>query len=121
MSHKNLQDLIKNLQEFYKCPSCETNYHFEDIKFLGEIEVYCFVQLTCHECSLPVLATVSNTTKTSRPKRTDLKPSEKAKFVSRGIISAGEIAEFHRYITRSRSGLNPTISRNTRRNSRPTS
>ena len=57
MSHKNLQELIKNLQEFYKCPSCETNYHFEDIRFLGEIEVYCFVQLTCHECSLPLLAT----------------------------------------------------------------
>jgi hypothetical protein len=59
MQPKYLQELIRNLQEFYKCPSCETNYHFDDIRFLGEIDLYCFVQLSCHNCSLPVLATVS--------------------------------------------------------------
>jgi hypothetical protein len=32
MQPKYLQELIKNLQEFYKCPSCETNYHFDDIR-----------------------------------------------------------------------------------------
>lgn len=107
MSHNNLQDLIKNLQEFYKCPSCETNYHFEDIKFLGEIEVYCFVQLTCHQCSLPVLATVSVNGKTGRARKSDLRASEEAKFASRGAISAGEIAEFHRYISRSKTRFSP--------------
>jgi hypothetical protein len=111
MSHKNLQELIKNLQEFYKCPSCETNYHFEDIRFLGEIEVYCFVQLTCHQCSLPLLATVSVNGKTRRGRRSDLRASEEAKFAARGAISASEIAEFHRSITRSKGGFSPTKSK----------
>jgi len=107
VSYKNLQDLVKNLQEFYKCPSCETSYHFDDIKFLGEIEVYCFVQLTCHQCSLPVLATVSVNGKAGRTRKSDLRASEEAKFASRGAISAGEIAEFHRYISRSKAGFSP--------------
>lgn len=105
MSNKHLQELIKNLQEFYKCPSCDTSYHFEDIKFLGEIEVYCFVQLTCHSCSLPVLATVSVNGKTGKARRSDLRNGEEAKFAAKGVISAGEIAEFHRYISRSKVGF----------------
>ena len=105
MTHKNLQELIKNLKEFYKCPSCEINYHFEDIQFLGEIDVYCFVQLTCHSCSLPLLATVSATPKSRRNKRSDLKSSEEAKYASKGVITASEIAEFHRYISRKKSSF----------------
>ena len=101
MPPKYLQELIKNLQEFYKCPSCDMAYNFADIKFLGEIESYFFVQLSCHECSLPVLATVAVNGKTSTSKRkSDLKRSEEAKFAAKGIITAGEIAEFHRFVTR---------------------
>src|SRR5438094_709685 len=98
MSRKNLQELIKNLQEFYKCPSCETNYHLDDIKFLGEIDAYCFVQLGCHECSLPVLATVSVGGKQIK-RKSDLKQHEQARFAARGLISSEEIAEFHRFIS----------------------
>lgn len=100
MSKKHLQELIKNLQEFYKCPSCETHYHFDDIKVLGEIDQYCFVQLSCHDCSMPVLATVSLGAKQTRKKRgTDLKPNESAKFASKGSITADEIAGFHRFLS----------------------
>jgi len=103
MSQKYLQELIKNLQEFYKCPSCETNYHFDDIRFLGEVDLYCFVQLSCHNCSLPVLATVSANGKTGDKRKSDLKQSEEAKFAAKGAISASEIAEFHRWVTKSKS------------------
>ena len=48
MNRKNLQDLIKNLQEFYKCPSCDTSYFLDDITYLVELNQYCFVQLNCH-------------------------------------------------------------------------
>ena len=102
MRPRYLQDLIKNLQEFYKCPSCETNYHFDDIRFLGEIDRYCFVQLSCHSCSMPVLATVQADEQGNVTRRSDLKTSEEAKFATLGAISAGEIAEFHRYITKSK-------------------
>lgn len=99
MSRKHLQDLIKNLQEFYKCPTCDTHYHFDDIKFLGQIDQYCFVQLSCHHCSLPVLATVSaGETKIGGRAKTDLRSKEKAKFVSKGQITADEIAGFHVFI-----------------------
>jgi hypothetical protein len=104
MQPKYLQELIKNLQDFYKCPSCETNYHFDDIRFLGEIDLYCFVQLSCHSCSLPVLATVSVDGNGKKSKRkSDLKQSEEAKFATKGAISAGEIAEFHRWVSKAKS------------------
>lgn len=106
MSRKYLQELIKNLQEFYKCPSCDTSYHFDDIKFLGQIDHYCFVQLSCHSCSMPVLATVSvgKGTKATRTK-SDVKPPEEAKFRGRGAITAVEIAEFHRFISSHQGSL----------------
>lgn len=107
MRPKYLQELIKSLQEFYKCPSCEQHYFFDDIRFLGEIDLYCFVQLSCHNCSLPVLATVSVDGKAPGKHKSDLKQSEEAKFASRGAISASEIAEFHRWISRSK----PTFKR----------
>jgi C4-type Zn-finger protein len=105
MSRKHLQDLIKNLQEFYKCPSCDTSYYLDDITYLGELNQYYFVQLNCHECSLPVLATVSMGGKAPKRTKTDLQSSEEAKFATMGAISATEIAEFHRYISRRRGGF----------------
>ncbi len=105
MSRKHLQDLIKNLQEFYKCPSCDTSYFLDDITYLGELNSYCFVQLNCHECSLPVLATVSISGRPPKRQKTDLRPAERAKFASMGSISAIEIADFHRYISRKRDGF----------------
>ena len=99
MSRRHLQELIKNLQEFYKCPSCETHYHFDDIKVLGQIDQYCFVQLGCHSCSMPVLATVALGAQKRSKLKTDLKGHEGAKFARKGSITANEIAEFHRYLT----------------------
>jgi hypothetical protein len=99
MSRRHLQELIKNLQEFYKCPSCETHYHFDDIKVLGQIDQYCFVQLGCHSCSMPVLATVSLGKEKRTKLKSDLKQNEGARFAAKGSITAPEIAEFHRYLT----------------------
>ena len=102
MQPKHLQELIRYLQEFYKCPSCETNYHFDDIRFLGEVDLYCFVQLSCHNCSLPVLATLSVNGKVGGKRGSDLRQSEEAKFAAKGAISAGEIAEFHRWMSKNK-------------------
>ncbi|HSX14558.1 MAG TPA: hypothetical protein VLE72_01440 [Candidatus Saccharimonadales bacterium] len=107
-SRRHLQEIIKNLQEYYKCPSCNTNYHFDDIKFLGQIDVYCFVQLTCHSCSLPVVATVSvgDEAKPRKSKaKSDLKRVEEAKFGGLGPISSDEIASFHTFIQSHQGGF----------------
>ncbi len=108
MKSKNLQDLIKNLQVFYKCPSCGSSYIHDDIAFLGKVEEHCFMQLTCHDCSLPVLATVflqSELERASRQsssklgRKADLGYRERAKFIERGPISSQEIASFHLRLT----------------------
>lgn len=115
MNGKNFQELIKNLQVFYKCPSCGSNYHFDDIKFLGKVDSHCFMQLSCHDCSLPVLATVllsgparsttgakkSTAKSKSSPvsRKSDLKPREKARFIAKGEITATEIADFHLFLS----------------------
>ena len=105
MSRKHLQELMKHLQEFHKCPSCSTNYNFEDIKLLGQIDQYCFVQLTCHACSLPVLATLSVGGNGVGRKESDLRRHEESRFAAKGAISSGEIAEFHRKLSEWKGGI----------------
>ncbi len=99
MSRKYLQELIRNLQEFYKCPSCGTAYHFDGIKYLGQIEHYCFVQLNCHSCSMPVLATVAVGKSSASHQKSDLGQRERSRFSKLGAITADEIAEFHRNLS----------------------
>lgn len=123
LTSKNLQELIKNLQVFYKCPSCDGSYRLNDIKFLGKVDSHCFMQLSCRTCSLPVLATVFLTENNqvdpasvpARPKRsksrTDLKSGEKTRFMAMEPISSAEIADFHLQIsayTGNLIGLTPT-------------
>lgn len=105
MTRKHLQELINNLQEFYKCPSCDTSYHLDDINYLGELNGFSFMQLTCHECTLPMLVTIPMGGKPLKRTNTDLVAAEEAKFAAMGSISADEIAEFHRYISRRKGGF----------------
>ncbi len=66
------------------------------------------MQLTCHDCSLPVLATVflqaelekaakQNSSRLGR--KADLGYKERGEFIKRGPISSQEIASFHLYLT----------------------
>ena len=107
-----LQQIIRNLREYYKCPSCSTHYHLDDIKFLGQIDVYCFVQLTCHACSLPVVATVSveeeKPVTRKRTAKSDLKRTENTKFTKLGPITASEIAGFHAFLQSHSGGFGST-------------
>jgi len=119
---KNLQELIKNLQVFYTCPSCGAHYRNEDIAFLGRVDEHCFMQLTCQACSLPILATVllasqieksakadgarANFAATPRRRfRSDLKRGEKAKFSGSAEISGSEIANLHLYLSNNSTDL----------------
>ena len=101
MSRKQLQELIRSLQEFYACPSCSTHYRTEDIKVLGQMDNYCFVQLGCNACSIPVLATVAATMPVAAQVQQgrDVRAAEARKFARRGAITALEIANFHQFIS----------------------
>ena len=118
MNGKNLQELIKNLQVFYKCPSCGSHYLHEDITFLGRVDEHCFMQLTCTECSLPILATVLLSSqlegdKASRKKSTpnfvesDLAKGEVIKFHTYEPISSDEIVDLHVFLANKSTELTP--------------
>ena len=109
MSRKYLQQLIKSLREFYKCPSCGTNYYLDDIKFLGEVENHCFVQLSCHDCSLPMLATITEGGKGEVRIKSDLGKVEEDSFVDKGEITSDEIADFHAFISSYHGSLNKLV------------
>ena len=87
---------------------CGAGYKSEDIQFLGQVDDHCFMQLNCHGCSVPVLATVflnsqvgSSQNKPAKRRRhqTDLKPREKSYFVAKGSIESTEIADFHLFLS----------------------
>lgn len=74
------------------------------------------MQLSCHGCSLPVLATVFLNSKKSSSikkgkklaassKKTDLNPKEKQRFKKKGIISSEEIAELYLFLDNYKGGL----------------
>ncbi len=118
MNGKNLQELIKNLQVFYKCPSCGSQYKHEDITFLGRIDEHCFMQLSCTTCSLPILATVllsgqlkPKSTKAqkyygSNVRKNDLARGERQRFSTYSPISSNEVADLHLYLTSHKTDLN---------------
>lgn len=72
------------------------------------------MQLNCHSCSLPVLATVFLSAQ-DRPtakaatkpvvRRSDLKPKEKSYFMAKGAIDAGEIADLHLFLSNYQGSL----------------
>lgn len=114
MNGKNLQELIRNLQVFYKCPSCGSGYKHEDITFLGRVDEHCFMQLTCISCSLPILATIllsnqlegdmanmkkDNQFYGSKLRKSDLSRGEKQHFSGSEPISSHEVADLHLYLT----------------------
>lgn len=102
MSRKQLQELIRNLQEFYACPSCDALYRMQDIKVLGQVDNYCFVQLSCQSCAMPVLATIAASQEfaglTANRLKRDVRAKEARRFARKGAITALEIAEFHAFI-----------------------
>jgi len=110
LNSRNLQEIFKNLQIFYKCPSCGSNYRLDDIKFLGQVGNHCFMQLSCHHCSLPVLATVFLSSQDRRlsarkgkkkvptSQQTDLNSREKTYFAHKAPISSSEIAQLYLYL-----------------------
>jgi len=114
LNARSFQHLVKNLQLFYKCPMCGAGYRHDDIKFLGQVDNHCFMQLNCHSCSVPVLATVFLSDKDGEQfkpvqppisgaksrRMTDLKPREKTRFMAKGEIGSAEIAELYLFLTK---------------------
>lgn len=51
-------EIINSLHNSTKCPNCQGTYTKDDIRVLAEADNICFVQLDCHNCMSPLIATV---------------------------------------------------------------
>lgn len=54
MDEQKFLNLIKNLHNIMRCPSCSSIYSFEQIHFVGQQDGYFLLSMTCTKCSLPV-------------------------------------------------------------------
>jgi hypothetical protein len=54
MDKKKFLDLLKNLQNIMRCPSCGAIYDVQEVQFIGSQDGYFLLSMTCSSCSLPV-------------------------------------------------------------------
>lgn len=96
MDRKKFLDLIKNLQNIMKCPSCGAVYTVDEMQFMGSQDGYFLLSMTCTKCSLPVWVNFFAGEAPIRP-ITDLTIMD-MELVSRPAIEANEVIEFHKHI-----------------------
>ncbi len=54
MNNKQFFELIKSLYSALKCPGCGEVYDIEQIQFIGHMDGLFLLQMTCHNCQLPI-------------------------------------------------------------------
>lgn len=95
MDRKKFIELLKNLQNIMRCPSCGSIYNIDEMNFIGNKDGYLLLSMTCTSCALPVWV---NFFAGTQPKiSTDLNVSELERL-SAEPISHDEVIEFHRFI-----------------------
>lgn len=99
----DLQTIIKGMRDIVRCPSCSAEYSMSDIKLIGWVDDNCFLRLMCVDCSLSAVAMVSSPDQIANMARGELSAGEKTRTAGEGVITALEIAEFHRRMTHSKS------------------
>jgi hypothetical protein len=91
-------DRIKSIKDLYSCPACRSAYRFDSARFLGKMAGHDFFQMTCPDCSKPVLITVVQESPVIGGVESEKMPSP-----DREPISASEIAGFHLWISGTKS------------------
>lgn len=54
LDEKKFLNLLKNLQNIMRCPSCGSVYEVSEMQFIGSQDGYFLLSLNCNDCSLPV-------------------------------------------------------------------
>lgn len=92
MNDKELSKLIETIKHTLKCPLCSTEYVFEEIRFVGNVNDATVLEMHCLSCGLDVLATVL------AHQRKDLSRMESFRFGKRDEIAADELIELHKFL-----------------------
>lgn len=100
--NKKFEELIKNIRAMIKCPHCGSRYNKENINIAGQMGQAVLVQLNCHVCKMPVMATI---VAKDIKNNDDLISSEpfahvegSSNNVSGETISSDEIIEMHDFL-----------------------
>jgi hypothetical protein len=88
MDKKRFEQLAKNLQDITSCPNCGGRYAISDIRYFGQLGMTIFVQLTCHNCHVPVFAGIPSGNKTDERDREVL--------TSKTPVTYDDVIETHR-------------------------
>lgn len=54
MDKKKFLELLQNLQNIMRCPSCGAIYDVQEVQYIGSQDGYFLLSMTCSSCSLPV-------------------------------------------------------------------
>lgn len=95
MDRKKFFELLKNLQNIMRCPSCGSLYNIDEMNYIGNKDGYLLLSMTCANCALPVWV---NFFAGNQPKMvTDFGFLDMG-LVTQGPITTDEVIDFHRFI-----------------------
>jgi len=97
VDEKKFLNLIKNLQNIMRCPSCGAVYAFEQINFVGQQDGYFLLSMNCTKCSLPVWVNFFVGTPNEKIPASDLTYLD-FELSQKEPITENEVIEFHSFV-----------------------
>ncbi len=97
MDKKKFFDLLKNLQNIMRCPSCSAIYDVSEMKYVGNHDGHFLLSMTCNKCSLPVWVNFYAGNNTGQMPMTDLTIND-FELSSKEPITKNQVIEFHKFI-----------------------
>ena len=94
MDSSQFFDLIKNIYNVLKCPSCGEVYEINEIQFLGHFDGLLLMQLNCKKCKLPVSVNFYAADKATTTKRKFIEKMED--YSQKDPVSTDEVILFHK-------------------------
>lgn len=96
MDKKKFLELLKNLQNIMRCPSCGAIYDVQEVQFIGSQDGYFLLSMTCSSCSLPVWVNFFAGPNSAKPiSDLSIKDFDLAK---KEPISQNEVIDFHLFL-----------------------
>jgi hypothetical protein len=97
MDHKKFLNLLKNLQNIMRCPSCSAVYDMSEVQYVGNHDGHFLLSMTCSKCSLPVWVNFYSGGPGQIQPVTDLTINDIG-LLSKGPITKDEVIDFHKFL-----------------------
>lgn len=99
MDRKKFFDLLKNLQNIMRCPSCSAVYDVSEMQYVGNHDGHFLLSMTCSKCSLPVWVNFFAGGNPVIAPSTDLTIND-FELSFKNPISGNEVISFHQFISK---------------------